>query len=307
MSNPGHQAVLLEEAVEAVLGPTDGVYVDCTYGRGGHSERLLGRLGSSASLLALDRDGAAEAHAAQLAQRDPRFRFVRANFATLESVLREHGLCGQVNGMLMDLGVSSPQLDEAERGFSFRQDGPLDMRMDTSQAVTAAAWLASADEQDIADALYLYGEERKSRRIARRICEARDRAPIRTTAELARLVSGVVGRGDGKKHPATRTFQAIRMVVNGELDALRDGLQAAESCLPAGGTLAVISFHSLEDRLVKRFFRPAPEHDVPRGLPVETRPAAWRVRGKPVRAGASELSGNARSRSAILRVAERAA
>ncbi|MEM7377964.1 MAG: 16S rRNA (cytosine(1402)-N(4))-methyltransferase RsmH [Pseudomonadota bacterium] len=307
MSDPGHQAVLLDEAVDAVLGPTDGVYVDCTYGRGGHSERLLNRLGPKASLLALDRDGAAEAHAAQLAQRDPRFRFVRANFATLESVLREHGLCGQVNGILMDLGVSSPQLDEAGRGFSFRLDGPLDMRMDTAQAMTAASWLASAAEQDIADALYFYGEERKSRRIARRICEGRERAPIRTTAELARLVSGVVGRGDGKKHPATRTFQAIRMVVNGELDALRDGLGAAEACLPADGKLAVISFHSLEDRLVKRFFRPDPGDDVPRGLPVEARPAAWRVRGKPVRAGALELSANARARSAVLRVAERAA
>ncbi|MEM6985005.1 MAG: 16S rRNA (cytosine(1402)-N(4))-methyltransferase RsmH [Pseudomonadota bacterium] len=307
MSQASHQAVLLEEAVDAVLGPSDGVYVDCTFGRGGHTELLLSRLERSARLVALDRDGAAETHAQQLAKRDPRFEFVRTNFASLERVMRDFGLCGQVNGILMDLGVSSPQLDEAQRGFSFRQDGPLDMRMDTSQSMTAASWLASASEREIADALYLYGEERKSRRIAKRICEERAKQSLTSTSQLAKLVAGVVGRGDGHKHPATRTFQAIRIVVNGELDALRAGLEASEACLQPAGRLAVISFHSLEDRLVKRFFKPERGAAVPRGLPVQSEPPAWRVLGKPVRSGAPELASNARARSAVMRVAERCA
>lgn len=307
MVDASHQAVLLEEAVSAVLGPLDGVYVDCTFGRGGHAERLLSSLGAAAQLLALDRDEAAEACAAELAVRDPRFRFVRANFEGLDRVLDGLGLLGQVNGILMDLGVSSPQLDEAERGFSFRKNGPLDMRMDRSQSMTAASWLAVAREREIADAIYLYGEERKSRRIAKRICEVRQTEAITTTAQLANLVAGVVGRGDGKKHPATRTFQAVRMVVNGELDALESALDAAEKSLAPGGVLAVISFHSLEDRIVKRFFKPGRGEELPRGLPVADVAPAWRTRGKALKAGSTELDGNARARSAVLRVAERLA
>lgn len=307
MSDAAHQAVLLDEAVEALIGPGDGVYLDCTYGRGGHSARILERLGQSGQLIAFDRDGEAQAHAEGVASGDERFRFVRENFANLEAVVSDLGLSGRIDGVLMDLGVSSPQLDEAERGFSFRKRGPLDMRMDTSQPETAASWLATASEQRIADVLYRYGEERRSRRIARRICEVRDTAALETTTELAELVASVVGRGDGKKHPATRTFQAIRMVVNAELDSLETALEGAESTLRTGGRLVVISFHSLEDRIVKRFLKPNRGEAVPRGLPVESAPPRWRTRGKPVRAGDSELQGNARARSAVMRVGERLA
>jgi len=188
------RAVLLDEAVEALIGPGDGVYLDCTYGRGGHSARILERLGQSGQLIAFDRDGEAQAHAEGVASGDERFRFVRENFANLEAVVSDLGLSGRIDGVLMDLGVSSPQLDEAERGFSFRKRGPLDMRMDTSQPETAASWLATASEQRIADVLYRYGEERRSRRIARRICEVRDTAALETTTELAELVASVVGR-----------------------------------------------------------------------------------------------------------------
>lgn len=307
MSTVSHQAVLLEQAVDAVMGAIGGVYVDCTYGRGGHATHLLDRLGSSATLVAMDRDAAAEEHAQRFLAHDPRFRFIRTNFASLGCVLGDLGLCGQVDGILMDLGVSSPQLDEAERGFSFRSEGPLDMRMDRTQNITAASWLASASEREIADALYQFGEERKSRRIAKRICEVRELNAIEKTSQLASLVAGVVGRGDGKRHPATRTFQAIRIVVNGELDALQAALQAGENCLRIGGKLAAISFHSLEDRLVKRFFKPGHGVERPRGMPGASPVAKWRVRGKPVRSGDAELASNARARSAVLRVAERVA
>ncbi len=307
MSDSVHQAVLLDEAVDALVGPSDGVYVDCTYGRGGHSARILDRLESAGRLIAFDRDGAAQAHAVGVEARDARFSFVRDNFSNLEAVLKGMGMSGQINGILMDLGVSSPQLDEAERGFSFRKSGPLDMRMDTSQSETAASWLAHASEETIADALYHYGEERRARQVARRICEVRKTESLDTTTQLAELVARVVGRGDGKKHPATRTFQAVRMVVNAELSSLEQALDGAESVLPEGGRLAVISFHSLEDRIVKRFFKPNRGASLPRGLPVESEPARWKVCGKPQRAGGTELQENARARSAVLRVAERCA
>lgn len=302
-----HRPVLLEETVALVSGGDrvrEGVYVDATFGRGGHTRRLLDRLGAGSRVLALDRDPEAVAAGQVLAERDRRLQVVHGNFADLEAILDRLGI-DEVQGVMMDLGVSSPQLDDPRRGFSFRYDAPLDMRMDTEQDTTAADWLNSADEQDIAVALRDLGEERYARRIAAAIVRAR---PLTTTAELVEVVRGAQPRTTPGKHPATRVFQAVRMAVNGELEALQAGLQAAFACLAPGGRLAVISFHSLEDRLVKRSFAelssPPP---LPRRLPVRgpaVLPRARRV-GAPVTPAPAELEDNPRARSARLRVLEK--
>ncbi|MCQ6262438.1 16S rRNA (cytosine(1402)-N(4))-methyltransferase RsmH [Alcanivorax sp. MM125-6] len=303
-----HQPVMLQEVLEMWSTRADGFYVDGTFGRGGHSRALLGRLDDAARLVGVDRDPQAVAAGEALAAEDDRFRIHRARFDCLPELVAAEGRA--IDGLLLDLGVSSPQLDDAARGFSFLRDGPLDMRMDPEHGESVADWLARAEEKQIADVLYQYGEERKSRRIARVIRERREQTPIRTTAQLADLIESVLGRGEPGKHPATRSFQALRIHINGELDALRNVLDQALETLAIGGRLAIISFHSLEDRLVKRFIR---DHSglAPKGrggLPMmDEPPERLRPLGKARRAGEAEVRVNARSRSAVLRVAEKVA
>lgn len=307
---PGHQPVLLEQAVEALAIKPAGVYLDGTFGRGGHSRSILQRLNDRGRLIAIDKDPEAVEYAQKEFMGDARFTIVRGSFETLREVAQQAGVLGRVDGLLLDLGVSSPQLDQANRGFSFLQDGPLDMRMDPETGVSAAAWLAQADLQEIADVLKRYGEERHARRIARAIVEARSIRPIRTTREFAELVSMANPAWEKSKHPATRSFQAIRIFINQELDALKHCLEQVPELLAPGGRLAVISFHSLEDRLVKRFLRDQAKGDrFPPGLPVtqaQLKPG-FKLIGKAIRADQAELEMNPRARSAVLRVAERLA
>ncbi len=284
----------------------DGVYVDCTFGRGGHSRAILARLDAGGRLVALDRDPAAVRAAAALV--DPRFTVHHASFSRLAEVLRLESL-SYVDGVLMDLGVSSPQIDDPARGFSFRNDGPLDMRMDTSQGLTAEQWLGSATEDQIREVISTYGEERFARPIARAIVAARSRGALHTTRQLAEVVGQAVRTREPHQDPATRTFQAVRIFINQELEELPLALAQALAALAPGGRLAVISFHSLEDRIVKRFMRshsqPPP---VPKGMAVREseRPRPLlRLVGKPVHAAAAEVAANPRARSAVLRVAER--
>lgn len=287
-----------------------GCYVDGTFGRGGHSAAILGRLGVAGRLLAFDKDPDAVAAAQRRFGEDPRFRIVHGSFTMLRRIVAEEQRLGRVDGVLLDLGVSSPQLDEAARGFSFQSEGPLDMRMDTSAGETVAEWLAHAAEEDIVRVLFEFGEERFARRIARAILARRAEAPLATTRELAELVADAVPTRERGKHPATRTFQALRIHINKELDELDDVLAQALQVLAPGGRLCVISFHSLEDRRVKRFMRdhsrpPPPPKGAPRGLPIVTPPPLLRAVAKAVRAGAEEVARNPRARSATLRIAER--
>jgi 16S rRNA (cytosine1402-N4)-methyltransferase len=303
-----HRAVLLDEAIEALALRPEGTYVDATFGRGGHSGRILEQLAPGGRLIALDRDPQAAAEAARRFGGDERFHFERCSFDMLQQVADSLGVSGRLDGVLLDLGVSSPQLDDPARGFSFQGDGPLDMRMDPESGESAAAWLAHAPEDDIARVLKDYGEERFARRIARRIVETRRETPIERTGQLADLVAAAVPTRERHKHPATRTFQAIRIHVNDELDTLRRCLACVPALLAPGGRLAVISFHSLEDRLVKRFMREQVEGErLPRRLPVREsrRGQTLRLVGRAVRAGEAELADNPRARSAVLRVAER--
>lgn len=302
-----HITVLLEEAVEALNVRPDGVYVDGTFGRGGHSRLILSRLGASGRLIAFDRDPSAIAVGKEW--QDPRFVLVHAEFSRLAEELDGLGV-GRVDGILLDLGVSSPQLDEAERGFSFRFDAPLDMRMDSSKGMTAAEWLATADEGLLKEVIREYGEERFAAQIARALVSARrERLPLETTRQLADLVASVVRTREPGQHPATRTFQAIRIYINRELDELGDVLPQCVARLRDGGRLVIISFHSLEDRIVKRFMRDEVQGaHVPRNLPLrasEMPQGRLRLVGKAVKAGAAEVAANPRSRSAVMRVAER--
>ncbi|MBW9256150.1 MAG: 16S rRNA (cytosine(1402)-N(4))-methyltransferase RsmH [Candidatus Thiodiazotropha sp. (ex. Lucinisca nassula)] len=303
-----HLSVLLQASVEALKVEPMGIYIDATFGRGGHSRLILEGLGEGGRLIGIDRDPQAVAHAEQSFAQDNRFRMVQENFAMLAEVAEQQGVAGQVNGILLDLGVSSPQLDQAQRGFSFTQDGPLDMRMDPSRGVSAAEWLAKAESREIAQVLKTYGEERHARRIARAIVEARVEQPIETTGRLAELVSQANPSWEKGKHPATRSFQAIRIFINGELDALRQTLDGVIDVLAPGGRLAVISFHSLEDRIVKRFMRDQAKGDpFPPGVPVtdDQRQPRLRLVGKAITPDEAEISANPRARSAVLRVAER--
>jgi 16S rRNA (cytosine1402-N4)-methyltransferase len=304
-----HRTVLLREAVDALVTTSGGFYVDGTFGRGGHSVEILSRLDEHGRLLGVDKDPAAAEAAQRLAGSEPRFEFFHGSFAQLPHQLRRMGI-DAVDGILLDLGVSSPQLDEPERGFSFTRDGPLDMRMDTTRGETAAEWLSHADVEEIAGVLRDYGEERFARRIAAAIVAARREAPIDTTARLARVVSEANPRWERHKHPATRSFQAIRIKVNRELEDLQALLDVALDLLRIGGRLVVISFHSLEDRLVKRYMRDMVRGDqYPRGLPVPESALGRRMKiiGRAVRAGAGEVAENVRARSAIMRVAEKIA
>lgn len=310
MSMYTHQTVLLDEAVVSILGAPDGVYVDATFGRGGHTRHLLGKLGPGARVIGFDKDPAAIAEGERLAAEDARFAIVHDSFAAILPVLEARGLAGRIDGVLADLGVSSPQLDDAERGFSFMNDGPLDMRMDPTRGQSAAAWIAGVGEEELARVLFEYGEERHSRRIARAIVRARAETPITRTRELAEIVAAAHPAWERHKHPATRAFQAIRIAINSELADIERFLRDALAALRPGGRLAVISFHSLEDRLVKQFFqKEARGDDFPPGLPITVDMLKPRLRlaGKAIEPSAAEVAANPRARSARLRVAEKLA
>ncbi len=299
--------MLVDEVLEVLAPSAGGFYVDGTFGRGGHTARLLQAVGAAGSVLALDRDPQAIAAGHQRFQGESRLELVHADFAQLARVVAEHGRGRSVQGVLLDLGVSSPQIDDPSRGFSFSKDGPLDMRMDPTRGESAADFLARADERELFQVIAEYGEERHARRIARAIVTARAEAPLRRTGELADLVQRVVRTHDGK-HPATRTFQALRMQVNDELGQLQRGLEAAFDVLAPGGRMAVISFHSLEDRRVKHFIRERSTIDpVYAGLPQIPDSAQPRMRevGRKRRASEAEIARNPRSRSAVLRCGER--
>lgn len=304
-----HESVLLEEAVAGLAPKRGGVYVDATFGRGGHTGKILKCLGDAGRVIALDRDPEAEQVARAMMAQDSRLMFYRAPFSQLAAVLEECGVMGQVNGILLDLGVSSPQLDDPSRGFSFRADGPLDMRMGPDVTVNARDWINSAPEDEIAQVLKEYGEERFARRIARAIARARGEQPITTTGQLSALIAQAVPTRERGKDPATRSFQAIRIYINRELEELRAVLPQALAALAPGGRLAVISFHSLEDRIVKQFMRKASQRDpFPPDLPVPESAlpqAELRLLGGVIRAGEVEVMRNPRARSAVLRVAER--
>lgn len=302
-----HIPVLLTEALDALAVRPDGVYVDGTFGRGGHSRGLLARLGANGRLIALDRDPSAIAAGQTIT--DERFTLVHARFAELADVLDELGVTA-VDGVLLDIGVSSPQLDDAERGMSFRQDAPLDMRMDTSRGETVAQWLARADEADIREVIRDYGEERFASAIAKAIVAARSERPVDTTYQLAQIVASAVRTREAGQHPATRSFQALRIFINKELEELSLVLPQALAVLKPSGRLAVICFHSLEDRIVKRFMADqANPPQPPRGLPLRAdqlpRPTMTLIAR--IRAGSEEVAANPRARSATLRVAEKAA
>lgn len=299
-----HEAVLLQEVLDLLPTDPNGVYVDGTFGRGGHARALLAQLGPQAQVVGIDRDPQAVAVGKALEQEDSRFHMVASRFDCLPSIVATAGV--KLSGILLDLGVSSPQLDDAQRGFSFLRDGPLDMRMDPTSGESAAEWLARAEEEEIANVLYRYGEERKSRWIARRIVATREETPLTRTGELANLISSVLGRGAPGKHPATRSFQAIRIHVNQELVALENVLEQSLEALKPGGRLAVISFHSLEDRMVKLFLRDAAGRaPQPRHLPYVEQEEKVQLVSRAIKANKHEVAANVRARSAVLRVAER--
>lgn len=304
----GHKPVLLDEVIEALNIRADGFYIDATFGRGGHSREIIKRLGPKGRLLAFDKDPDAINSIDNDLFQDTRFKIIKDSFAMLKQHVKQHEFKAQIAGVLFDFGVSSPQLDDAERGFSFRFDAPLDMRMNPEEGQSVADWLNVASETEIANVIYEYGEERASRKIAKAIVNARIESPITTTFQLSKLVSKVVPSRKTDIHPATKTFQALRIFINRELDEIKEALPQAVDVLSPGGRLAAISFHSLEDRIVKRFMR---DESVPREYPPELPiiPDSSDVKlkrvGKKIRAADMEVSENPRARSAILRVAER--
>lgn len=308
MTDTPHATVLLQEAVDALVWDENAVYVDGTFGRGGHSARILQHLSARGRLVAIDKDPQACAWARERFGDDERFSIIQGSFADLPALLAAQELPA-VAGVLLDLGVSSPQLDDAERGFSFQHDGPLDMRMNPDQGQTAARWLASAGEAEIARVLKEYGEEKYARRMARAIIKAREQSAITRTGQLAEIIKAANPAWEKHKHPATRAFQAIRIFINEELRDLQSLLDQVLDLMVIGGRLVVISFHSLEDRRVKRFIRSQENPAVPRGLPLRDSEIRRRLRsiGRAVRAGADEVAANPRARSAIMRVAEKVA
>ncbi len=303
-----HETVLLHEAVAALNVQPSGIYVDGTYGRGGHSSLILQQLGEDGRLVVTDKDPVAIAHARQCYADESRVFAWHGSFRDFPEALSAAGILGKIQGILLDLGVSSPQLDDAERGFSFMRAGRLDMRMDTSRGESAAEWLGRAAEAEIADVLWRYGEEKFSRQIAREIIRTRVQAPLKTTTQLAELIASVVRKREPGKHPATRSFQAIRIKVNQELDDVEACLRKSVDYLAPGGRLVVISFHSLEDRIVKHFLREvSTPPKVPKGLPVmpQAMQPPMKIIGKARRPEEAEVSENVRSRSAIMRIGER--
>ena len=306
-----HISVLLDEAIEALAITPSGRYIDCTFGRGGHSGQILSQLTNDGELIAIDRDPTAIEAAKQFVD-DTRFSIEHFGFAELQHIAERREVLGQVDGILFDLGVSSPQLDEAERGFSFINDGPLDMRMDTSRGETAAEWLARVDVEDLSWVLKTFGEEKHAWRIANAIVDSREENPLTRTGQLAKLIQTVAPQREIKKHPATRSFQAIRMYINSELDQIEQALAASLNVLKPGGRLVVISFHSLEDRLVKQFMRKHSQgKQVPRGLPVSEaelqKGKKLSLVGRKTKPSKAEVERNVRARSSVLRVAERLA
>ena len=307
-----HAPVLHAEVLAALEIKPEGLYVDATYGRGGHARSILLALGDQGRLIVMDRDPQAIADAQETMGSDRRVTVIHDDYANMRAQIAELDLLEQIDGILLDLGVSSPQLDDAARGFSFQLNGPLDMRMNPGQGESAAEWLAHAGEAEIARVLWEYGEERHSRRIAKKIVERRRSGKLEDTATLAALISEIVPRPKNNKHPATRSFQAIRIHINQELEQIQRLLETVLDILKIGGRLLIISFHSLEDRLVKRFFKAQSSRaEIPRGLPLRDSeiPSGIRLRllSRGIKAGARELASNPRSRSAVLRVAERTA
>ncbi len=305
-----HLPVMYAEALQQLAIKEEGIYIDCTFGRGGHSQGILSVLGQHGQLIALDRDVEAfDSERAQAMLLDQRFELKHSCFSQIETIVKNADLVGKIDGILMDLGVSSPQLDKPERGFSFLRDGPLDMRMDVTAGVSAEQWLASVDEKELVKVLFEYGEERFARRIAGAIVGKREETPITTTRQLAKLIEDVIPMTEKNKHPATRTFQAVRIEINRELDELKAVLQQSAQILKPGGRLVAISFHSLEDRIVKRFIRdesgakynpgklPIREVDIDKGILKKV--------SKALKADAQEIRENPRARSAVMRVAER--
>ena len=310
-TKPSHISVLLEEAINGLAIKADGCYIDGTFGRGGHSALILSHLNEQGRLIAIDRDPRAIVAAEKFSD-DPRFCIEHRGFADILSVASKHNVIGKVDGILLDLGVSSPQLDEAERGFSFMNDGPLDMRMDTSKGQTAAQWLAIADVEDITWVLRTFGEEKHAWKIANAIVDNREVHPLARTAELAQLIKTTAPQREIKKHPATRSFQAIRIYINSELEQIEKVLAASLEVLAEGGRLVVISFHSLEDRLVKQFMKKHSQgKQVPRGLPIPEielqKGKKLELIGRRLKPSKTEVSDNVRSRSSVMRVAQRLA
>ncbi|CZF78288.1 16S rRNA methyltransferase [Grimontia sp. AD028] len=308
-----HISVLLHESIEGLALKPDGIYVDGTFGRGGHTREILRRLGDGGQLYSIDRDPQAIEEAGTID--DPRFNIIHGPFSGIQQYIEERGLSGKIDGVLLDLGVSSPQLDDPERGFSFMRDGPLDMRMDPTSGIPASQWLAEAEADDIAWVLKEFGEERFAKRIARAIVAHREdetKEPLTRTLQLANLIAAVSPSRDRKKHPATRCFQAIRIYINSELEEIETAMQGALEVLAPGGRLSIISFHSLEDRLVKRFMRKQSKGpDVPHGVPLTEDQiralgqAKMKLVGKALKPSDVEVSDNTRSRSSVLRVAEK--
>jgi 16S rRNA (cytosine1402-N4)-methyltransferase len=307
--NAGHQAVLLKESIEGLSIVPHGIYVDGTFGRGGHSSAILERLDARGRLIAFDKDYDAVLYAKERFKHDSRFQIVHDSFAAIQQVAEQLDVVGKINGILLDLGVSSPQLDEAARGFSFMQEGPLDMRMNHHQPLDAAKYVNHASDSDMARVFKEYGEERFAMRIARAIVKAREeQGPIETTARLAEIVKQANPKWEKHKHPATRVFQAIRIHINAELSDLADGLKAAVQVLAHEGRLAVISFHSLEDRIVKQFMKLEEEGiPLPMGVPVKASflKKGFKRIGKAIKPSEEEMQHNVRSRSAILRIGEK--
>ncbi|MDG2954416.1 16S rRNA (cytosine(1402)-N(4))-methyltransferase RsmH [Bisgaard Taxon 10/6] len=313
-SHPEHATVLLHEAVQGLALKDQGIYIDATFGRGGHSRLILSKLSPNGRLIGVDRDPRAVAEAKKI--QDSRFQIEHNSFSAIPEICEKYGLTGKIDGILLDLGVSSPQLDDAERGFSFMKDGPLDMRMDTTKGLSAAEWLAQVNEDDLAWVLKTFGEERFAKRIAAAIVNYNKSAVekneeiLHRTLQLAELISNAVPFKDKHKHPATRSFQAIRIFINSELEELESVLQSALTVLAPQGRLSVISFHSLEDRMVKRFMRKQSRGEqIPKGLPLREdqiqRHCTLRTIGKSIRPGEREIAMNPRSRSAVLRIAEK--
>ena len=307
-SHSEHLPVLLKETVASLAVKADGIYIDGTFGRGGHARQVLSHLSGQGHLLGLDKDPAAIATANQLSLQDPRFSIEQCSFSDMSAVVNERLWQGKVDGILLDIGVSSPQIDVADRGFSFQKDGPLDMRMNPDVGVSAAEWLATAKVEDITFVIKTLGEERFGKRIASAIVETREHTPIVSTTQLAALVDKAMPFREKNKHPATRTFQAIRIYINNELEDLKTGLEQSLDVLAIGGRLSVITFHSLEDRIVKRYFRDeAKGDDLPSNFPIRAEDLHPRIKliGKATKAGEQELAINSRARSAVLRVVEK--
>lgn len=306
-----HQTVLLTEAVDALVWNVDGTYIDGTFGRGGHAREILARLSKKGRLLGIDKDPQAVQAGQELAANESRFKMYSGSFTEMKQQLEQQGIHGDMAGILLDLGVSSPQLDQAERGFSFSNDGPLDMRMNPATGISAAQWVNSASSEEIAGVLKTYGEERFARRIAAAICAARDEEEITTTAQLAVIIKQAHPRWEPKRHPATKSFQAIRIFINNELADLQQMLDQALDLLMLSGRLVIISFHSLEDRLVKRFMRGTSGDNATRApayIPLQNTVAsgpALRPLGKRIKPTQSEIERNIRARSAVMRVAEK--